>query len=140
MVSYAKRPLPSQRTGGCGCGGARAPIPLPDLEEFKEKPIVVPVVQPNFHPQEKKRELKVLANLPQKYVLPEPNHELMKRSKIIERDEKIEIKPVIAPIEKPVAQNIDLRNIVEKYNRNAPISRENSHNKMNLPRKGCSCK
>lgn len=136
MVSYVAHNRKGPATGGCGCGGARAPvpIPLPPLEQ-----ITLPVINnTRISDEEKKQEVKYLPNFPKiGQIVQSANLDLMKQSKITEKTVPVAIKPSTTKVEVPSEiTNIDLRNVVSLYNSRG-VSRENSFNKMNLPRRGC---
>lgn len=133
MVSYVAHNRKGPATGGCGCGGARAPIPLPPLEQ-----ITLPVINNDrIKVEVKKPEINYLPNFPKVgQTVQSANLNLMKESKITEKVIPVTIKP--APKIEPPSEvtNIDLRSMVALYNSRG-VSRENSYNKMNLPRRGC---
>lgn len=162
MVSYVehlRKGPPVSR--GCGCGGARAPAPLPaDWEKKLEdlSKMVTPQTRslpplqaakplpPSNVPQksswEKRLDELAKSNVSQyplplmtQVKVPVIQQELAKPDRVKERYEPLEVKAVEV---KPINQDfkpIDLRS--NSISNNRGISRENSFNKMNLPRKGC---
>ena len=132
MVSYVAHNRKGPSTGGCGCGGVRppVPIPLPPLEQ-----ISLPTPE-RLQPEVKKTEINYLPNFPKIGQVQSANLNLMKESKITQSIVPVTITetPKVEPPSE--VKSIDLRSVVSMYNTRG-ISRENSFNKMNLPRKGC---
>jgi len=136
MVSYIAHNRRGPATGGCGCGGARPPIPLTQqpIQQVSQVPTSSPVISdfPRISFQIQKQNSVPIS-------IPQANADLIKPVKLTHVEKPIEVKPVVEQ-KNPVssAVQIDLRdNSVRFTSYNRGISRENSYNKMNLPRKGC---
>lgn len=128
MVSYVEhKRLGPRTTGGCGCGGARIPVPINANQELEKRIAAITRETSNIQGN--------LTQLTQPAIPVNP----IKTIPIEILPKKIEVpfggSSQIQLTSKDEPKN-DLRK-QERYNFSRGISRENSYNKMNLPRKGC---
>lgn len=119
MVSYGNNYRPLQQTPrvGCGCGGVKTPVSIPTS--------TVPTVTPTLHvaslhsPSYK-------SGIRLEYNKNQPD--LSKPSKVTQKEKSI-------ALTQPSKSQPETHSSFNPISRG--ISRENSYNKMNLPRKGC---
>jgi len=138
MVSYIDHPRVGPQHVPCGCGGARAPIPIEQIKKMQEE-------------EAAKRAAQIAAIQAGNYTIPTSRQQTINKNVdivnrvVLNKPQRPDEGKTDVPkkIEEPrKVQELNITKVVENFNlRNSKniISLENSHNKLHSPsRGGCS--